>query len=106
MIPLEEHPRGLILKLFVQPRSSKNCLAGLHGDALKIRLTAPPVDGAANASCIDYLAKLLNVPKSSMEIISGRSGRAKRMLIDCTWKEDVEKERRRIQNILASLISG
>ena len=54
MIPIIQHPKGLTFKVFVQPRSSRNQILGLHGDALKIKLTAPPVNDAANRMCIQY----------------------------------------------------
>ena len=78
---IEENPSGIQFKVFVQPRSSKNTISGLHGDALKIKSTAPPVDNAANKMCIQFLAKALNVPKSSIEIQSGHTGRTKRVLL-------------------------
>lgn len=67
--------------VYVQPRSSKNMIAGLHGDALKVKLTAPPVDNAANKMCIQYLAKQLKIAKSSLEIVSGHTSRFKQVLI-------------------------
>ena len=78
---LKETNQGIILKVFVQPRSAKNMIAGQHGDALKIKLTAPPVDGAANKMCIQYLSKFLKIPKSAIEIISGHTSRTKRLLL-------------------------
>ena len=75
------HPEGLVPKIFVLPRSSKNMLAGRHGDALKIKLTAPPVEGAANKMCITFLARRLGLPKSSLEIVSGHAGRTKLILV-------------------------
>lgn len=66
------------------PRSSKNALAGLHDDALKIKITAAPVKGAANKMCIQFLAKSLNLPKSALEIVSGHTGRNKKILIKDT----------------------
>jgi len=77
------HPRGLILNVFIQPRSSRNMVAGLYGEALKIKLTAPPVEGAANRMCIDYLSKVFKISRSSIEIISGHASRSKRLLIKC-----------------------
>ncbi len=56
-------------------------IAGRHGDELKIKLTAPPVDGAANKMCVKYLAKRLGVSKGSLEILSGGASRRKRLLI-------------------------
>lgn len=78
---IKPHPEGLVLKIFVLPRSSKNMLAGRHGDALKIKLTAPPVEGAANKMCITFLARLLGLPKSSLQIVSGHTGRTKLVLV-------------------------
>ena len=78
---IQPHPEGLVLKIFVLPRSSKNMLAGRHGDALKIKLTAPPVEGAANKMCITFLARHLGLPKSSLEIVSGHAGRTKLILV-------------------------
>jgi len=78
---IKPHPEGVVLKIFVLPRSSKNMLAGRHGDALKIKLTAPPVEGAANKMCITFLARYLGLPKSSLEIVSGHTGRTKLILV-------------------------
>jgi len=61
--------------VYVQPRSSKNIIVGRHGDALKIKIKAPPVEGAANKMCIKYMAECLNTKKSLVEIRSGKSGR-------------------------------
>jgi len=72
---------GIILNLHIQPRASKNEVCGVQGDALKIRLTSPPVDGAANKLCCEFLAKLFHVSKSSVEIISGETSRHKRVKI-------------------------
>ena len=78
---LTETPEGLVIKLFVQPRSSKNAVAGIHGGALKLKLTAPPVDNAANKQCVKYLSKCLNIPKTSIEVLSGQTSRNKQVLI-------------------------
>ena len=78
---ITEKPEGVVITIFVQPRASKNMIAGLHGDALKIKLTAPPVDNAANKMCVQYLAKCLNISKSSLEIISGQTSRTKQILV-------------------------
>lgn len=72
---------GIILNIHVQPRASKNQVCGLQGEALKIRLTSPPVDGAANKLCREYLADLFGVAKSYVEIISGETSRHKRVRI-------------------------
>jgi uncharacterized protein (TIGR00251 family) len=73
---------GIVLNLHIQPRASKSEVCGIQGDALKIRLTSPPVDGAANKLCREFLAELFHVSKSAVEIISGESSRHKRVKIN------------------------
>jgi uncharacterized protein (TIGR00251 family) len=68
---------GVLVRLRVQPRSRTERLEGLHGDQLRMRLTAPPVEGAANAACIALLAKTLGVRRSQVQIRSGTKGRDK-----------------------------
>ncbi len=77
----EDHKEGLVLNVRVQPKASRNQIAGPHGDAVKVMLTAPPVDGEANRQCIQFLAKVLKRPKSTLDIISGLTSRNKRVLI-------------------------
>lgn len=72
---------GIVLNIHVQPRASKNQICGIQGEALKIRLTSPPVDGAANKLCREFLAELFGVAKSYVEIISGDTSRHKRVRI-------------------------
>lgn len=72
----------LRLTLKIQPKASRDEVCGLHGDAIKVRITAPPVDGKANAHLIKYLAKQFKVAKSAVTVISGESGRNKRIAID------------------------
>jgi uncharacterized protein (TIGR00251 family) len=71
----------LLLKVYIQPRASTDSLDGTHGDRLKIRLTAPPVDGKANSHLIRFLAECFGVPRSQVQLISGKSSRAKRVRI-------------------------
>ncbi|MGA6927160.1 MAG: DUF167 domain-containing protein [Desulfosarcina sp.] len=80
---IEEKPDGLIFNVRVQPRSSRNRVAGLFGDALKVNLTAPPVDNAANRACEAFFASLLPVAKSSVTIRSGQTGRNKQVMVHC-----------------------
>lgn len=72
---------GVVLTLHIQPGAKRTETAGLHGDALKIRLAAPPVDGKANDALIAFLAKTLGVSKSSVELVSGQTSRAKRVRV-------------------------
>ena len=71
----------LILQIRVQPRASNDALAGVIGDYLKIRLTAPPVEGRANEYLIAYLAKLFGVPKSSVILERGATSQRKQLRI-------------------------
>lgn len=68
---------GVRVSVRVQPRASSNGLAGLHGDAIKVRLTAPPVDGAANEALTELLAATFDIPKRAITIVSGASSRSK-----------------------------
>jgi len=61
----------------IHPRAKKNAIIGEVGDALKLSLTAPPVNGKANEACVDFFARLLKVPRSSVTIASGQTGRRK-----------------------------
>jgi uncharacterized protein len=72
---------GVRIAILVQPRASRTELAGLHGEALKVRLAAPPVDGAANEALIRFLAQTLNVPRTAVMISSGLSGRRKHVVV-------------------------
>jgi len=71
----------LILDIRVIPRASKTQIVGMHDGALKVRIAAPPVDGAANAELVKLLAKAFGVSKSSIEIISGETSKTKRIRI-------------------------
>jgi uncharacterized protein (TIGR00251 family) len=68
---------GATFQVRVQPRAKKNAVVGELGDALKLALTAPPVEGRANEACVAFFAELLNVPRSSVTIAAGHSSRNK-----------------------------
>jgi len=72
---------GVIMAVYVQPRASKNEVVGVQGDELKVRLTSPPAEGAANKLCGEFFAKLLGVAKGEVTLISGHKSRHKRLLI-------------------------
>jgi uncharacterized protein len=91
MINLNESPTGITFAVKVHPRARKNAVTGEVGDALKVALTAPPVDGKANEACIDFLAKLLKVPRSSVTIASGHSSRNKVIRIAGLSAEEVRR---------------
>jgi uncharacterized protein (TIGR00251 family) len=75
------HAGGTRLAVHVQPRAARTEVAGVHGDALKIRLAAPPVDGAANETLLRFLAAALDVPRTALSLAAGASGRRKRVLV-------------------------
>ena len=77
MIDLKESPAGTTFAVKIHPRAKKNAITGKVGEKLKVALTAPPVDGKANQACIDFFAKLLNVPRSSVTIAAGQTSRNK-----------------------------
>ncbi len=102
MLKIDEDKTGLKFNIYVQPRSSRNQVVGLHGDALKVKIKAPPVEGAANKMCIAVLAKILNVPKSAIEILSGHASRTKRVQIRWEKDRDSREEIERIIKLVQS----
>ena len=78
---LSDSPDGGILNLRIVPRASKNAIQGEHGDALKIRLCAPPVDGAANSALVEFLAETFSLPRARVQLLSGAASRNKRVLL-------------------------
>ena len=79
---LRKTDAGVEVFLYVQPRASRNRVVGLQGAELKVALTAPPVDGAANKVCCLFIAKLCSLPRSCVRIISGETSRHKRLLLE------------------------
>jgi len=77
LISIRESDRGATFNIKVHPRANKNAITGELGDALKVSLTTPPIDGRANSACIEFFAKLLKVPRSSVTIASGQTSRNK-----------------------------
>ena len=71
-----------ILQVHVQPRASRTEVVGWHGDAIKIRVKAPPVDGAANEELVKFLAKQLGVARSDVAVTSGAGSRTKRVRVE------------------------
>ncbi len=95
MIPIRDTPQGVTFAVRVQPRARRNAVAGEMGDALKLALTAPPVEGKANEACVEFLAKLLKVPRSSVTIAAGETSRNKVIRVAGLNAEEV---RRRLGN--------
>jgi len=84
MTYLREQANGASVSLLVhvQPKASRTRIAGLHGEALKVCITSPPVDGKANAAVIQFFAKLFKIPKAAVTIAGGESSREKRLILE------------------------
>jgi len=91
LIPIQENAGGVTFAVRVHPRAKKNAITGELGDALKVALTAPPVEGKANEACIEFFAKLLKVPRSSVSIAAGQSSRNKVIRIAGLSAKELEK---------------
>ncbi len=80
---LTEGPDGApLLTVYVQPKASQNKIAGLHGEAVKLMITAPPVDGQANKAVLNFIAKSFRLPKSQVTLHSGHQSRTKRLRLE------------------------
>jgi uncharacterized protein (TIGR00251 family) len=77
MVETRNSSAGVSFVVKVHPRAKKDAITGQVGDAFKLAITAPPVDGKANEACIEFFAKLLNVPRSSVTIAAGQTSRKK-----------------------------
>ena len=78
---VQDTKAGAVLSVYIQPKASATECVGIYGDAIKIRVAAPPVDGAANDELIRFLARQLSIPTASVRIHSGASGRHKHVLV-------------------------
>jgi len=96
---LRQTASGVELFLHVQPRANRDQLIGVQGAELKVRLAAPPVEGAANAACCAFFARLCRLPKSQVTLVGGEASRHKRLLLAGADAAGVVK-------ILASLAGG
>jgi uncharacterized protein len=88
---ITERGASLRFAVRVQPRASRSEIVGLHGDALKVRLGAPPVDGAANDALIELLADALGIARSAVRIISGATSRGKVVEVDGVNVENIRR---------------
>jgi uncharacterized protein (TIGR00251 family) len=90
MIDYSERDGALVFKVQVVPRASRSEIVGEHNGALRVRLTAPPVDGAANEELIRTLARALCVRKNAVEITAGRSSRTKQVRVTGATSSDLQ----------------
>jgi uncharacterized protein (TIGR00251 family) len=100
MIPLKESGKGISFAVKVQPRASRNALLGSMGDALKVALTAPAIEGRANHAVVEFFAALFEIPRSSVTIASGETSRNKVVRIAGLSRTAVE------QRLAGALASG
>lgn len=76
-----DNDSGILVRVHAQPRAAKNAFAGIHDGALKLRVTAPPVDGKANILIAQVLAKMFRVPKTAVSLVSGPQSKHKRFRV-------------------------
>ncbi len=99
MLTIKETSGGVQFAVRVIPGASKNEVAGIQDGALKVKLTAPPVEGKANRACIDYLAGLIGLRRSAVAITSGEKSRKKTVTVDGIGRRELEA---RLKDILES----
>lgn len=87
----DDSPEGIVLRIHVQPGAGRSAVVGRHGDALKVRVAAPPVEGRANEASRSLVSEVLGVPVSDVELISGQSSRSKRFRLNGLDAEEGEK---------------
>jgi len=90
MVDIKETEHGVIFHIHIVPRSAKCEVAGVQGDALKLRITAPPVEGQANTECIRFLSDILGVRKKQVTILSGHKSKKKTVAIEGVRRKDIE----------------
>jgi uncharacterized protein (TIGR00251 family) len=98
VIPIKDTPSGTTFSIKLHPRAKKNAITGTLGDALKVSLTAPPVEGRANEGCIEFFADLLKLPRSSITIAAGQTSRNKLIRIAGLTAAEVEQRLRSVVN--------
>lgn len=91
MLRIEERDDGVRFAVRAQPRASRSEVVGVHGDALRVRLAAPPVDGEANDELVRCLARWLGVPRRAVNLVAGATGRNKVVEIEGVTAAEVER---------------
>ena len=94
MFEVRDTSEGAVFAVKVHPRAKRDAITGEIADALKLALTAPAVEGRANEACIEFLAKLLKVPRSSISIAAGQNSRTKVIRVAGLSAEEVRKRLR------------
>jgi uncharacterized protein len=91
MVPVRDTPDGATFAVKVHPRARKNAITGVVGDALKLSLTAPPLEGRANHAVIEFFADFFEIPRSSVTIASGATSRTKVLRVAGLSKAAIEQ---------------
>ena|SRR5437660_10591417 len=103
MIPVQQTAKGVTFAVKVHPRARKNAITGIVGDALKLDLIAPPVEGRANQAVIEFFAEVFEIPRSSVTIASGETSRQK---VICISGVAIENVRQHLKELFDNLVSG
>ncbi len=90
MVDIMETEHGLVLHVHIVPRSAKCEVVGIQGNALKLKITAPPVEGQANKECIRFLSDILGIKKKQVRILSGSKSKKKTVAIEGIRRKDIE----------------
>ncbi len=91
MLAISQSGQAVTFAVKIHPRAKKNAITGELGDVLKVSLTTPPIEGRANEACIEFFAKLLKVPRSSVTIASGHSSRNKIIRVEGLSAQEVRR---------------
>jgi uncharacterized protein len=89
MVNIRETEHGIVFPVHIVPRSAKCEIAGVQGDALKLKITAPPVEGQANTECIRFLSHILGIKKKQVRILSGHKSKKKMVAIEGIRRKDI-----------------
>jgi len=90
-LQIRQTPDGLVIQLHIQPRAKRSEISGVFNGALKVKITAPPVDDAANRAIIEFMSSRLGISKSKLSILSGSRSRDKILQIKSLSREDFQK---------------
>jgi uncharacterized protein len=94
LIPISDHPLGATFAVRVQPRAARTAISGTVGDALKLSVSAPPLDGRANLAVVEFFSEILSMPRSSVQVIAGEQSRNKIVrIVGCTGDEVLRRLR-------------
>jgi len=94
LIPVSDHPLGATFSIRVQPRAARTAISGTVGDALKVSVSAPPLDGRANVAVVEFFSEVLSVPRSAVQVVAGERSRNKIVRIAGCNGADVQRKLR------------